>query len=133
MKPIVHPNHALPPSQNQAMQVFHDDLEPAAPIYQRVIPESAAHTLALGTTDYGANYYLNGKPLYDGSKIALEVFWGWIEGLFTWTGNLYDQPKLVFFGGQTALVLEPTAVLSWMNPCAASLNPTRQRKVSVRG
>lgn len=102
--------------------VFHDDLEPTAATHQRYAPPAASHTLALGTTDYGPGYYLDGQAVHDGSRLALETFWGWQDGLFTWTGSPLDKPKLVFFGGQPALCLETDDVLQWMNSCITEPN-----------
>jgi hypothetical protein len=98
--------HALAP-------VFDDMLEPAMPTHNRFVPQAATDTLALGTTDYGPSYYLNGQPLYDGSHLILERRWGWMDGLFTWTGDMLDRPKLVFFEEIPALMLEPNDALRW--------------------
>ena len=101
-------------SGSAAFPVFNDDLEPAAPTHQWFIPKSESGKLALGTTDYGPSYFLGGMPVYDGSHLVLEMHWGWFEGLFTWTGDLNDRPKLVSFDGQPALRLETNSVLRWM-------------------
>lgn len=84
------------------------------PTCTRSVPTSAPHALALGASEYGAAYYLDGQTVYDGSRLAVRTLRGWLEGLFSWSGWIEDAPKLVFLGRiQPPLDVEPGSVMRW--------------------
>ncbi len=68
----------------------------------------------LGEGLFGPRYYLAGKPVYDGSPLAVRTLKGWLEGMFVWSGWPQDRPKLVFMGQtHVPITLEPATDLRW--------------------
>ena len=76
--------------------------------------------MALGQTHYGRHYFLEGRPVYDGSLLEVRVAGVWRRGLFTWSADLIDPPRLAVLASTDArcelIDLEPDAVCRWASP-----------------
>ncbi len=111
-----HPKRLVGYLESLPVQAFHDDLEPAMPRFKPYAPRSKRNALAIGAGEYGVLYYLNALPLHDGARISVLKARVWLEGIYTWSGDLNDPPKLVFYDLREPVILNPTDKLCWTNP-----------------
>jgi hypothetical protein len=73
--------------------------------------------LALGQTHYGRHYFLEGQPLYDGSQLEVRAAGHWQSGLFTWSGDVMEPPRLAVLATDrtpgTVIDLAPAMLCRW--------------------
>ncbi len=96
---------------------FDDWLEIPMPTREYFVPKGSQNRLALGSTGYGPHHFLDGRPVYDGSELEVQVGGVWRRGLYSWSYRLIDAPRLVRFGVEgLSFEVMPDAVCRWVSP-----------------
>ncbi len=107
-------------AQLELLAAFDDAAELPRPTRPYRAPNSASGRLALGQTHYGHHYFLDGQAIYDGSLLEVRVAGAWRRGLFTWSADLRDAPRLAVLASidtRCELIdLEPDPLCRWALP-----------------
>ena len=83
------------------------------------IPRTIRGQLAIGTTQYSQNYFLDTRAVFDGAHLEVLMAGRWLRGLFSWSYDLLDLPKLVFLSYQDRehqpnIVLTSSTLCRWV-------------------
>ena len=101
----------------------YDDLpQMPLPTSMYCIPETIRGQLAIGTTQYCQNYFLDARAVFDGAHLEVLMAGRWLRGLFSWSYDLLDLPKLVFLSRQGCehqpnVVLTSSTLCRWIEGC----------------
>ena len=104
----------MPAPRSTPTPDFDDWLENPRPPRAYAVPKGSEHRLALGSTGYGPHHFLDGRPVYDGSELEAWVGGVWWRGLYSWSYQLEDAPRLVCFGAERSSVeVKSRAACRW--------------------